>query len=72
MFRTISQSTPWELASTLAHHAVCGSDTICDSSNSLTRLLGRCFHTLIKNVSFPSRIDVGSHNLLLLEALRIR
>ena len=26
-------------------------------------LLGRGFHTLIKNVSFPSPIDVGSHNI---------
>ena len=29
---------------------------------SKTYLLGRCFHTLIRNVSFPSPTDVGSHN----------
>ena len=27
-----------------------------------TRLLGRGFHTLIRNVSFPSPTEVGSHN----------
>ena len=27
-----------------------------------TRLLGRGFHTLIKNDSFPSPTDMGSHN----------
>ena len=27
-----------------------------------TRLLGRGFHTLIRNVSFPSPTKVGSHN----------
>ena len=27
-----------------------------------TRMLGRGFHILIRNVSFPSPIDVGSHN----------
>ena len=26
-----------------------------------TRILGRSFHPLISNVSFPSPIDVGSH-----------
>ena len=26
-----------------------------------TRMLGRGFHSLIKNVSFPSPINVGSH-----------
>ena len=29
---------------------------------SKTRLLGRGFHTLMRNVSFPSPADVGSHN----------
>ena len=27
------------------------------------RLLGRGFHTLIRNASFPSPTDLGSHNL---------
>ena len=27
-----------------------------------TRLLGRSFHTIIRNALFPSLIDVGSHN----------
>ena len=30
-----------------------------------TRLLGRCFHTLVKNASFSFLTDLGSHNLLL-------
>ena len=37
-----------------------------------TRLLGRGFHTLIRNVSFPSPTDVGSHNPSPLEAQRPR
>ena len=28
----------------------------------LKRILGRGFHTLIRNASFPSPTDVGSHN----------
>ena len=35
-----------------------------------TRLLGRRFHTLIKNVSFPFPTNVGSHNPPLFEAQR--
>ena len=37
-----------------------------------TRLLGRGFHTLIKNVLFPSSTDVGSHNPPPFEAQRPR
>ena len=36
----------------------------CQSHGFITRLLGRGFHTLKKNVSFPSPTDVGSHNKL--------
>ena len=57
--------------SSLAHHLVSGSDTICNSLNPLdivlfvfpfglllkvfkTRKLARDFHTLIRNILFPS------------------
>ena len=64
------------LVSSLAHRPVSGSDTICNNPSpplanivffrlSLkafkTCMLGRSFHTLIKNTSFPSQTDVGSH-----------
>jgi len=67
----------WGSTSSLAHHPVSGSDTICNSSSppladivlfglSLkvfkTCLPGRGFHTLIKDVSFSSPTDEGSHN----------
>ena len=32
-----------------------------------TRLLGRGFHVFIRNASFPSSTEVGSHNPPLLE-----
>ena len=73
-------STPFQgSASLLAHRPVSVFDTICNGSSlpsadiSLfklflevfkTCLLGRGFHTLIKNASFSSPIDVGSHNPL--------
>ena len=65
-------------ASLLVHRPMSGSDTICNSPSppladidhfglSLkvfkTLLLGRGFHTLIKNVSFSSPTDVESHNI---------
>ena len=64
-------------ASSLGHRSVSGSDTICNSLSppladivffefSLkvfkTCLLGRGFHTLVKNILFSSPTDVGSHN----------
>ena len=63
-------STPLQgSSSSLAHHPVFDSDIICNGSSLLlsvslkvfkTRLLGRGFHTLIKNVSFPTPTNVGS------------
>ena len=66
-------------ASSLAHRSVSSSGTICNNPSpplfSLnfsfraspqgfkTRLLGRGFHTLIKNVLFSSSTDVGSHRM---------
>ena len=62
--------------SSLAHRPVSGSDTIHNSPSPplanivlfglplkvfKTRLLGRGFHTLIKNASFPFSTEVGSH-----------
>ena len=32
----------------------------CQPHSFKTRILGKCFHTLINNVSFASLIDVGS------------
>ena len=64
-------------ASSLAHHLVSGSNTNYNGLSPLsadivlfgfspkvfkTRLLRSGFHTLIKNVSSSSPIDVGSHN----------
>ena len=46
-------------ASSLAHRLVSGSNIIC---NSPSPLLVRGFHTLIKNISFSSPTDMGSHN----------
>ena len=65
-------------ASSLEHRPMSGSETICNRlspplANNLrfgpqphgfkTHLLGRGFHTLIKNVSFSSPTNVGSHLL---------
>ena len=65
-------------ASSLAHRPESGSDTICNNSSSpladiilfrfslkvfKMRLLGRGFHTLIKNVSFSYPTDVRSHKI---------
>ena len=70
---------PWGSVFSLAHRPMFGSDTICNSPSALahyvlklhgfeTRLLGKGFHTLVRNDSFPSPIDVISHNPPLLGA----
>ena len=46
---------------------MCNSDTICNGTSTLITdivLFVRGLHTLIRNVSFPSPTDVGSHNPL--------
>ena len=68
----------WDSTSSLAHRSMSDFDTICnDPSPPLadlvlfglplkvfkTCLLGRGFHTLIKNVSFSSPTDVRSHRI---------
>ena len=65
-------------ASALTYCSVFGSDTICNSHIpnkegplwafpfrlplKVLKCVGRGFHTLIRNVSFPSPTDMGSHN----------
>ena len=63
-------------ASLLAHHLVFGSNThhlvLANITHAFPfelpfnvfkiRMLGRGFHTLVKNVLFPSPTNVGSHN----------
>ena len=71
--------------SLMTRRPVSGSDTICNGPSppladivlfglflSSLRLLWRGFHTLIKNASFSSPTDVGSHNLPLFDAQRPR
>ena len=85
----------WDLAihplvsptSSLAHHPMSGSDTICNSPSLpladivffvlplkvfKMRLLRRYFHTLIRNTSFSPPTDVRSHNPPPLRAQRPR
>ena len=69
---------PWEAASSLTHLPVSNSDTrYCPlwlvtyrrrPHDFKTCLLGRSFHTLIRNVLFSSPTDVRSHNPLPLGA----
>ena len=68
--------SPCGPVSSIAHRLVSGSNVICKNlspplvdtchrqfHNSIMCLLGRGFHTLIKNLSFSSPTDVGSHNI---------
>ena len=64
-------SPPWEPTFSSAYHLVSDFDTICplwhvtyrhQSHNCKTHLVGRGFHSLIRNVLFLSSTDVGFHN----------